>query len=116
MKHISVEGVILAAAVSAYIFFTFGPYRPMIVMTRSMEPAIKRGDILIGEKITWDTSLNIGDICTYIPKDAGYTVTHRIVATDGSTYIFKGDNNEREDEERVLRSQIKYLIIRKAGH
>ena len=116
MRHISVEGVILVIAVSAYLFCTFGPYRPMIVMSRSMEPSIKRGDILIGEKVTKETCLDVGDVCTYIPMDAGYTVTHRIIAINGDTYVFKGDNNEKEDEEIVSRDRIKYHIIRKAGH
>lgn len=109
--------LVLFVAVLAYLFLVFGPYRPMVAMSPSMEPAIMKGSFMIGERLKGDEELQIGDICTYRPKDVSYTVTHRIVDIKGGDYVFKGDNNERADETPVKRDQILYRVIWKpAGH
>lgn len=80
--------------------FKFNPY---VVLSASMEPAIKTGSV------AWinlnDKDVEVGDIVTF-ELDEGIRVTHRIVNTDGEMFVTKGDNNETEDFVPVSKSQI----------
>jgi signal peptidase I len=40
---------------------------------------------------------NVGDVVAYHNRQLGEVVMHRIVARDGSTFVFKGDNNDFRD-------------------
>lgn len=72
-----------------------GNYSILVVLTGSMEPTIKAGDmILIKEKDQYQ----VGDIVTYIDEDS-YFITHRITSLDGDKCITQGDNNNIEDLE-----------------
>ncbi len=63
------------------------------VMTGSMEPTIKKEDIILA-KITKDVKEN--DIIVF-EKENGI-ITHRIIKIDGNSIITKGDNNNSVDE------------------
>ena len=70
-----------------------GDYSILVVLTGSMEPTIKAGEmILIKEKDEYQ----VGDIVTYIDEDA-YFITHRITQINGNECITRGDNNNLED-------------------
>ena len=84
-------------------------YTPMIVLTDSMEPLIKTGDIIISQQVDPD-SVNVGDVISFFdpssPTDA--ILTHRVISIyeeDGVRYaITAGDNNANSDYERDIRN------------
>ena len=78
-------------------------YKPMMVLTESMDPKIKSGDLIIIKEID-PTSLKEGDIITFFdPAGNGHsTVTHRIETIiedpeNGLCFETKGDNNNTAD-------------------
>lgn len=86
-------------------------YKPIAVMSGSMEPIFYRGDIVIVERISEENcnELKLYDIIEY--KLGKKLILHRIVKieeNESGKLIFttKGDNNEKEDSEKVEASQI----------
>ncbi len=84
----------------------------MNVLTGSMEPTYKVGDIIV-IKVTAPEDLKKGDVITFISEDPtlkGQTVTHRIVSvTDDNGKIkfeTKGDNNKVADETLVTQDKV----------
>ena len=82
-------------------------YKPMMVLTESMDPKIKSGDLIIIKEIA-PTSLKEGDIITFFdPAGNGHsTVTHRIETRiedpeKGLCFETKGDNNNTADLKYV---------------
>lgn len=70
-------------------------YAPLIVISGSMEPAIKLGDvIIIKERKAKD--YHVGEVVSYLDGNTVYT--HRIVRMEGDQYILKGDRNNAEDD------------------
>jgi len=83
-------------------------YKPFIVLSGSMEPDIKVGDLVIVKKTTID-ELNDNDIIAF--RDAeGSVTTHRIIKTieldNKKCFKTKGDNNNTEDDTSVCENQI----------
>ena len=83
-------------------------WKPFIVLSGSMEDNIMPGDLILTKEI--DTSeLKVGDVISF--RTDKYTViTHRIikiVEEEGERkYYTKGDNNDTEDRDAVVDSQI----------
>ncbi len=79
---------------------------PMIVLTDSMYPGIKSGDLIVVSKVDAET-LAAGDVISFFDPAGNGTavVTHRIVEilNDGGSLSFrtKGDNNNTEDKDPV---------------
>ena len=77
-------------------------YKPMMVLTDSMSPTIKSGDLIIIKEVDPD-NLNVGDIITFFdPAGNGQTtVTHTITSVirtnDVLMFETKGDNNNAPD-------------------
>ena len=68
-------------------------YGAAVVLTGSMEPTIMADDlILVAERESYET----GDIVVY--QSGSILVVHRIVETDGTTVITRGDANSAKDE------------------
>jgi len=72
-----------------------------VVQTKSMEPGIMVGDIVVGKAVDVDTTeIKVDDIVTYNTTIQGVesTITHRVyeIEYDGSMYLYKtwGDNRE----------------------
>lgn len=84
-------------------------YKPLMVMTGSMEPSINVGDMVI-VKQTEEKDIQIGDIITYVVKNGKESVTHRvieIIEKDGEKfYRTKGDNNNVADPDVVIYENI----------
>lgn len=88
---------------------SIGKYSPLIVLTESMEPEIKPGDLIICKKISSSSELKEGVIISFFdPTGKGTSVvTHKIVGieTDEETgkiyYRTKGVNNNIEDRSPV---------------
>ena len=86
---------------------SFGSFLPMIVLTDSMYPEIKSGDLIICRQ-TDAEKIQVGDVvCFFDPSGNGTsTVTHRVmeITTDengGLAWITKGDANNVEDQAVV---------------
>jgi len=73
---------------------TVNGYAVLEVISRSMEPTIKKGDMIIINTKAKDYKVN--DIITFRDKE-GSLVTHKIISLDEDTMITKGDNNNTED-------------------
>ena len=75
------------------------------VMTEgaSMLPHYHAGELVA---LRAQASYHVGDIVAYHNGSLGVVVMHRIVATDGDRYVFKGDNNNFIDSYHATKSEI----------
>lgn len=89
-----IVGVLL---VSVFVSPFFG-VRPMNVVSDSMVPVFKTGDLLVSVK--QDADPVAGDIIAY-ESYADRIVTHRVVSAGGDFLITKGDANEVVDNAPV---------------
>lgn len=78
----------------------------LVVLTGSMEPTIKSGEMII---IKEQSDYNIDDIVTY-KEDKSFFVTHRIINKYEDKYETKGDNNNLIDES-INKDQIEGKVI-----
>jgi signal peptidase len=104
------------------IWFTVGvfPIYPSVIITGSMEPQIKPGDVILVEKIADMEdieNLSINDIIQF--KKDGILISHRIIdkkvnEDEGILFKTKGDNNSGADVDLVkpqdVKGTIKYVI------
>ena len=78
--------------------------KPFIVLTGSMEPIIKVGDLVIVEEID-ENELKIDDIIAFRYTKEDVVLIHRIVGIEeyeGKTlFTTKGDNNQTEDKLNI---------------
>src|SRR3954470_5949487 len=99
--------VALGALVSAWLFFAPGALggSTTYVVTEgiSMHPRFHAGDLALSRSAG---SYEVGDVVAYHSHALGTIVLHRIVAHDGSRYVFKGDNNDFIDPERPTADQL----------
>lgn len=80
-------------------FFIMG-YRPVYVLTGSMEPYLKTNGIALTKEVDSMDDIEVGDVITFhLVSDANETlrITHRITNIDGDIIYTKGDNNRVED-------------------
>lgn len=91
---------------------SFYIYKAYVITTNSMEPELKKDDVVVIKKAKAD-NLKQGDIVTF--KQNGETITHRIVQIDdiedGKLYITKGDNNNVQDEKGLRFDQIEGKLV-----
>ena len=85
------------------------------ILTQSMYPNIKAGDVVITYK-NEDNHYDSGDVITFISRaNGGITVTHRVTEVfvgDGSySYRTKGDNNNAEDTELINSSDVLGKVV-----
>lgn len=79
--------------------FIFG-YRPVFVLTGSMEPYMLTNSIIITKEVTDISELAVGDVVSYhVNTNDGDTlrITHRITDIEGEFIYTKGDNNNVPD-------------------
>ena len=94
----------------------------LTVLTGSMEPGIKPGDVVVtrGIDIASASELSIGDIIVFLPyPDDPMLVTHRIigqsVSQEGTSFVTQGDNNDSVDlwgpvAYHQIRGEVLYTI------
>lgn len=77
------------------------------VVTDSMAPQIKKGDIVFVKPVEFE-ALKENDIVTVTFPDGDGCFTHRIISIDYSAGAFrtKGDANEKEDPQPSLKEQV----------
>mgnify|MGYP000238681671 CR=1 FL=1 len=88
--------VVLIAGLSAFSGVNRGEkVRLLVVQSASMEPAIKKGSIVMVKK---RSQYQKGEVITYQDKrDPRITTTHRIVMVKEKEFITKGDANNAVD-------------------
>lgn len=86
-------------------FFLFG-WKPVLVLSESMEPTYTSGDILLVREKEGTPELD--DIILFRETGFGMNayVTHRLIGRDEGGCITKGDNNEYADPGRVQEEDI----------
>lgn len=90
-------------------------YRPVYVLTGSMEPYMKTDSIVITKDVKNIDEINVGDVVTYhITDDDGkrLVITHRIkeISKDG-TITTKGDNNNVPDAYELSIDNIEAKVV-----
>lgn len=100
-------------ALSCYVLITiyalicipsiFG-YRPLVVLSGSMEPSYKVGSIIYYKQVE-KSEIQIGDAITYRLSDGSF-VSHRVVGVLADNYITKGDANNAQDAMPVNYSSV----------
>lgn len=99
----------------------FFGYTPLIVLSNSMEPTLESGDLIIIERVGFD-SINMGDIITFQESSRKW-ITHRVVEKkqqkEQLAFVTKGDNNNVIDTNLVTDKQFigkKVISIPKVGY
>lgn len=80
--------------------FVFG-YRPVYVMTGSMEPYMMTNSICLTKQVDSLEDIDVGDVITFqVEGQSGKTlnITHRIVSIENGIINTKGDNNRVTDD------------------
>lgn len=75
-------------------------YRPVLVLTGSMEPYMMTNGIALTKEVDSLDDIAVGDVVTYhVNNDNGkkLLITHRIIAIDDGLIYTKGDNNNVDD-------------------
>ena len=82
--------------------YLFG-YKPLVVLTGSMEPTYHTGSIIYYKHVN-QNELKEGDNITF--KMGEYTVSHRINKIDNGLYETKGDANNTVDANKITYNDI----------
>jgi len=86
---------------------SFMGFRSLTVLTGSMSPKIKPGDIVIIKEVN-SNNIEVGDVVTY--KTDNLLITHRvnkIITNDNELqFITKGDANNTVDTDAIRANQI----------
>ena len=81
--------------------------KPVVVMSGSMEPAIKTGSLALIDKSGRDIYKN--DVISFTAGDM--LVTHRVIEITEQGYRTKGDNNEDADAGIVGKSSVEGKVL-----
>lgn len=102
LSWIVIAVIVMYMAIAAPLIMGF---RPVVVLTGSMQPTFPVGSIVYYHKCDFE-DLREGDPITFKAEDA--LVTHRITTVNGisRTVVTKGDNNPTEDPAPVEEDQI----------
>ena len=101
LKYFSIVLVIVFGTILFMLSRQIAGYRAFVVMSASMEPAIKTGSLIITERVNPHMLIK-QDVVTFIrPDNTKEFITHRIVSVSKPQNIplftTKGDNNESPD-------------------
>ncbi|WP_419749591.1 signal peptidase I [Terrisporobacter petrolearius] len=103
-----VLGLNLLTTKSEKMFDIVG-YKTYTVLSGSMEPTFKPGDLIITKNKN-RCNIEVEDIATF--KDAkGTVITHRIIGKSNEGYVTKGDNNKVEDKDIINEENIVGKVV-----
>lgn len=85
-------------------------YKPLVVLSGSMEPSYKVGSVLYYKSVE-EKNLKVGDVITF-ELDDGTFVTHRINRIVNGEYETKGDANNTPDLFKVKYENIKGKVAK----
>lgn len=110
-KIFSILANVCYIGISIYILvclpMLFG-YKPLVVLSGSMEPTYKVGAIIYYESFD---EIKKDDVIVFSNSDDSF-VTHRVVELKDDKYVTKGDANESVDAELVEVHNIKGKAIK----
>lgn len=89
---------------NAYLF----GYKPVLVLTGSMEPTMRVNAICVAEKTTYN-EVAVGDILMF--EIDGKLITHRVIEITDKGIRTKGDNNNSEDAYYLTENNVKAKVI-----
>ncbi len=103
-------GTIIATALAVFLFLLvlWKGYWPMIVLSGSMEPSIRIGDIVVVKKIQQEP--RVGDVVAY--KYSGMIILHRVINVTRNQLVTKGDANNAPDNPITTRQVLGKLYLR----
>lgn len=114
-KNESATSLMITSIISIMmIWFAVGifPIYPSVIVTGSMEPMIKPGDVILVKKVDAN-AVQVDDVIQF--KRDSILISHRIIEVKedvtGKSYQTKGDNNSGPDIEWVKPEQIKGKVI-----
>ena len=81
----------------------FWGYKPLVVISGSMEPTLKVGGILYYYEQDLE-KFDRGDILVY--KSKNHIISHRLIEQKDNGFITKGDNNNVVDSKIVSNKQV----------
>lgn len=82
-----------------------------IIKTGSMEPSLRINEMIIVRKRRKNTEYLVGDIITYIDRETGTTITHRIADIIDDKIYTKGDYNNCMDINHIEYDDIVGKVI-----
>ena len=112
--EIIVIAFIVFAKMSGNIPTLFG-YQMYVIVSPSMEPDIKVGDIIISKEYN-GSELEPGMVVTYLGTKGDFTgkmITHEIVEVDGDKIVTKGKAASTKDPA-ITRDEVRSVMQRKA--
>lgn len=83
-------------------------YKPILVLTGSMEPTMHVNAICIAEKVEYE-DVKVGDIIMFQVDDK--LITHRVTNISDSGITTKGDNNNVEDAYSLTADNVKAKVV-----
>ncbi|BFU19477.1 signal peptidase I, putative [Entamoeba histolytica HM-1:IMSS-B] len=105
IQNVTQFGLIVASAVILWkalciFFFTEAPI--VVILSGSMEPGFKRGDLMFLTNKGGVDNIQIGDIVVYNLPSKGIPIIHRVIEIHKDTkgdvrFLTKGDNNPVDD-------------------
>ena len=95
--------IIIATYALICLPILFG-YKPLVVLTGSMEPTYKVGSVVYYKKVP-ETELKVGDVISFKYERVDY-ITHRIHAIENGHYTTKGDANNTPDSKQITYQDI----------
>lgn len=108
--------LLIGLLITCVVLFAVG-FRPAVVISPSMKPAIQPGSLVLVKSIEPE-KIKVGDVIMFWPTDDGGTkdsdelsVTHRVIEikvseTGSLTFITHGDANDEGSNETVPASQV----------
>lgn len=104
LSYICYIGIAIYILVSIPIVFG---YKPLVVLSGSMEPTYKVGAIIYYEETK---DIQKDDVIVFGNSENPF-VTHRVVEIKNNKYVTKGDANESNDAEAVAIQNVKGKAI-----
>lgn len=89
-------------------------YRPVFVLTGSMEPYMMTNGMCLTEKVDSLDDIAVGDVVTFhVEGDNGnlLRITHRIISIDDGIINTKGDNNRVSDDLPLTIDNIEAKVV-----
>lgn len=90
--------ILILIYISVCIPIIYG-YKPLVVLSGSMEPTYKVGSIIYYKEVL-ESDLEVGDAITFSLGNETF-ITHRIVKVNDGLYQTKGDANNTPDVMRI---------------
>lgn len=87
--------------------YLFG-YKPVVVLSGSMEPYLKTNGICIVKKTNYE-DVKKDDVLMYSIDDK--TITHRVIDITDNGIITKGDNNNERDAYLVQKKNVRAVVV-----